>query len=41
MPLSDRIFRCPCCHLVLPRDVNAARNILRLGLQSLQEAQTR
>ena len=40
MPLSDRIFRCPCCHLVLPRDVNAARNILRLGLQSLQEAQT-
>ena len=27
------------CHLVLPRDVNAARNMLRLGLQSLQEAQ--
>jgi putative transposase len=40
-PLAVRIFECPCCHLVLYRDVNAARNILRLGLQSLQEAQTR
>jgi len=35
MPLSERMFACPCCHLVLPRDINAAKNILRLGLQSL------
>ena len=37
MPLSERVYRCsqPDCLLVLPRDVNAARNILRLGLQSL------
>jgi putative transposase len=34
MPLSERTYHCPCCHLALSRDVNAARNILRLGLQS-------
>jgi putative transposase len=40
MPLSERVYRCsqPDCLLVLPRDVNAARNILRLGLQSLANA---
>ena len=32
--LSERVHRCPCCDLVLDRDENAARNILRLGLQS-------
>jgi len=31
MPLSERIFRCEKCGLVLDRDVNAARNILRVG----------
>ena len=39
--LSDRVHRCACCGLVLDRDENAARNILRLGLQSrglIQEA---
>lgn len=30
LPLSQRVFRCPC-GLVLDRDENAARNILRLG----------
>jgi putative transposase len=35
MPLSDRIYRCPCCTLLLDRDLNAALNILRLGLQAL------
>jgi putative transposase len=35
MPLSERIYRCPCCCLELDRDVNAALNILRLGLQAL------
>jgi putative transposase len=34
MPLSMRVYRCPCCQLELSRDVNAARNIVRLGLQS-------
>jgi putative transposase len=35
MPLSDRVYRCPCCHLELDRDLNAALNVLRLGLQAL------
>ena len=30
--LSERTHRCPSCGLVLDRDVNAARNILRLGM---------
>jgi putative transposase len=33
--LSERTFNCPHCGLALDRDVNAAINILRLGLQSL------
>jgi putative transposase len=35
LPLSERIYRCPCCSLELDRDLNAALNLLRLGLQSL------
>jgi len=35
MPLSERVFDCPCCHVHLDRDLNAARNICALGLQSL------
>lgn len=31
--LSVRIHFCPSCNLVLDRDVNAARNILKLGLE--------
>jgi len=35
MPLSERVYRCPCCGSVKDRDHNAALNILTLGLQSL------
>jgi putative transposase len=35
LPLSERVYRCPCCFLALDRDLNAALNLLRLGLQSL------
>jgi len=35
MPSHIRIYRCPKCGLELHRDVNAARNIFRLGMQSL------
>jgi len=31
-PLAERVHRCPDCALVIDRDVNAARNLLRLGL---------
>jgi putative transposase len=34
LKLSDRVFQCPCCSLSLDRDVNAAKNILSLGLQT-------
>jgi len=32
--LSVRVHECPCCGLVLDRDVNAARNILKLALEN-------
>lgn len=35
LKLSNTIFKCSCCNLSLDRDVNAARNILTLGMQSL------
>ncbi len=35
MPLGERVYQCPCCLLSLDRDVNAALNVLRLGLESL------
>jgi putative transposase len=35
MPLAERAFNCPCCHVQLDRDLNAALNIRTLGLQSL------
>src|SRR5258707_323600 len=38
LSLSDRIYACPCCELVLDRDLNAARNIVALGQQCLASA---
>jgi len=35
MPLSERVYHCPCCLLVIDRDLNAALNIRALGLQGL------
>jgi putative transposase len=35
MPLDVRIFNCPCCHIQLDRDLNAAINIRAVGLHSL------
>jgi putative transposase len=35
MPLSERVFNCPCCHVQHDRDLNAAINIRGLGLQAL------
>jgi putative transposase len=36
--LSERVHNCPKCGLVMDRDLNAAKNILRLGLQSVARA---
>lgn len=33
LSLSERVYRCPCCHQEKNRDHNAALNILTLGLQ--------
>ena len=38
LSLSDRVYTCPCCGVVLDRDLNASLNILRLGQQSLASA---
>lgn len=35
MPLSQRLFVCPCCHLEINRDLNASLNLLARGLASL------
>ncbi len=35
MPLSERAYHCPCCLLSIDRDLNAAKNILAVGLHSL------
>ncbi|HKZ39971.1 MAG TPA: RNA-guided endonuclease TnpB family protein [Candidatus Hodarchaeales archaeon] len=37
MELSERVYRCHCCHIELDRDLNASLNILALGRQCLLE----
>ncbi len=38
LSLADRTYTCPCCGVVMDRDLNASLNILRLGQQSLASA---
>ena len=38
LPLSQRVYRCDQCGLVMDRDRNAAINILGSGMRSLREA---
>jgi putative transposase len=38
LSLADRTYICPCCGVVLDRDLNASLNILRRGQQSLASA---
>ncbi len=35
MPLSERVFNCPCCLLQIDRDLNASLNIKAVGLYSV------
>jgi putative transposase len=38
LPLSERVYRCEGCGLVLDRDLNAARNLLPAGSKSARPA---
>jgi putative transposase len=38
--LAERVHVCPCCGLVLDRDVNAARVILRKGIGMVRAEST-
>jgi putative transposase len=38
LSLADRTYTCPCCGLILDRDLNASLNILRVGQHSLASA---
>ncbi|MEI6044808.1 MAG: transposase [Chloroflexota bacterium] len=36
MPLSERVYHCPSCNLVIDRDLNSSISILRIGLDSVR-----
>jgi putative transposase len=38
LTLADRIYACSCCGVVLDRDLNASKNILRVGQHALASA---
>jgi putative transposase len=38
LTLSDRTYTCPCCGIVLDRDLNASMNILSVGQHALASA---
>jgi len=38
LTLYDRVFHCSFCGLEIDRDLNASRNILRLGMSRVAEA---
>ena len=38
LSLSDRTYTCPCCGIMLDRDLNASLNILRVGQHCLASA---
>ena len=38
LTLAERTYQCPSCGLAIDRDLNAAQNILRVGLHSLAQA---
>ena len=38
MPLAERTYTCPCCRVVMDRDLNASRNMLSVGQHALAAA---
>jgi putative transposase len=41
LALSERVYTCECCRLVLDRDVNAARNLLPLAASGAERLNAR
>jgi putative transposase len=41
LTLGDRVFHCLDCGLVIDRDINSAKNILKMGLEQAAHAETK